>query len=351
MAQSLLASIMVLAPAIPAFAQEYLTGVEWQKPPVVTPGKSCGYPPSDAIILFDGKDLSKWNGAETWKVADGYATVGSNDIETKQHFGDSQLHIEWSAPTPATGHSQGRGNSGVFFGYYELQVLDSYQDETYYDGQAASIYKQHPPQVNAMRPPGEWNVYDVIWTAPKFTAEGKLESPAYITVLHNGVLVQNHFKLLGDTPYNRPPQYNPPSELPVRLQNHGNPVKYRNIWIRPLKEPQGKKTREPFFRDGDKETPVTATKITGQITFNGEKLASGKVHLSSEDGRTHFAAEVHGGQFTIDSVKPGEYAVTVSSKVAGQAEVPAKYGDPATSGIKVAVASGENSVKFDLVEK
>ena len=110
--------------------------------------------------------------------------------------------------------------------------------------------------VNAMRPPGEWNVYDIVWTAPRFKPDGKLQSPAYITVLHNGVLVQNHFALLGDTPYNRPPQYVPPTELPVRLQNHGNPVKYRNIWIRELKEPQGKRVREPFMREGDKETPV-----------------------------------------------------------------------------------------------
>jgi hypothetical protein len=254
----LLAAVALAAAAGLCRAQEYLTGVEWQKPPIIKPGKACGDRPSDAIVLFDGKDLSAWKGGETWKIENGVAIVGPNDIETTQHFGDSQLHVEWSAPTPATGTSQGRGNSGVFFGLYELQVLDSYENETYYDGQAGGIYKQHPPMVNVMRPPGEWNIYDILWTAPRFKADGKLESPAFITVLHNGVVVQNHFQLLGDTPYNRPPQYVPPSELPVRLQNHGNPVKYRNIWIRAMKEPQGKKIREPFMRQDGKETPIPA---------------------------------------------------------------------------------------------
>ena len=163
----------------------------------------------DAIVLFDGKDLSAWNGADTWKIEDGAdGRRPATMIETKQQFGDCQLHIEWSAPTPAKGEGQGRGNSGVFFGPYELQVLDSYENETYFDGQAGAIYKQTPPMVNAMRQPGEWNVYDVIWTAPRFNDDGTLASPAFITALHNGVVIQNHFQLLGDTPFNRPPQYN-----------------------------------------------------------------------------------------------------------------------------------------------
>jgi len=243
-------------------AQEYLSGIEWQKPPIVTPGRPStptrpGKPPSDAIVLFDGKDLSAWKDAETWKVEDGAMVVGSNYVETKQHFGDCQLHIEWSAPTPPKGESQGRGNSGVFFGAYELQVLDSYENETYYDGQAAAIYKQTPPMVNAMRPPGEWNVYDVVWTAPRFKDDGSLESPAYITVFHNGVVVQNHFQLLGDTPFHRPPQYNKHDvKQPIRLQDHGNPVKFRNIWVREIKPIEGKKTQEPFLRLGDKKLPI-----------------------------------------------------------------------------------------------
>jgi hypothetical protein len=242
-------------------AQEYLTGIEWQEPPVVTPGTPSapgkpGKPPSDAIVLFDGSNFDAWNGAEKWKIEDGVAVVNGGAIETKQKFGDSQLHVEWAAPTPPTSRSQGRGNSGVFFGDFELQVLDSYENQTYFDGQAGAIYKQNPPMVNAMRPPGEWNVYDVIWTAPRFDDAGKLKSPAYITVLHNGVVVQNHFELLGGTYYNRPPEYHPPSELPVRLQDHGNPVKFRNIWIRPLKPIEGKQAREPFLRHNGKETPI-----------------------------------------------------------------------------------------------
>jgi hypothetical protein len=182
-------------------------------------------------------------------------------IESKETFGDCQLHIEWSAPTPPVGESQGRGNSGVFFGPYELQVLDSYDNKTYYDGQAASIYKQTPPMANAMKAPGDWNVYDIAWTAPRFNDDGSLKSPAYITVFHNGVLAQNHFELLGNTPFSDPPSYNKHDlKQPIRLQDHGNPVRFRNIWVRETKPPVGKRTREPFRRDGDKETPITAAK-------------------------------------------------------------------------------------------
>ena len=244
-----------------AHAQEYLTGIEWQEPPIVTPGEKPSDAPSDAVILFDGKDLSAWKGAETWKVEDGAMVVGKQMIESKEAFGDCQLHIEWSAPTPPVGESQGRGNSGVFFGPYELQVLDSYDNKTYYDGQAASIYKQTPPMANAMKAPGDWNVYDIAWTAPRFKADGSLESPAYITVFHNGVLVQNHFELLGNTPFSDPPSYNQHDvKQPIRLQDHGNPVRFRNIWVRETKPAVGKRTREPFRRDGDNETPIKAAK-------------------------------------------------------------------------------------------
>ncbi len=230
-------------------AQEYLPGIEWPKPPIITPGKAPGDPPSDATILFNGKDLSAWENGDKWEIVDGCAVnkPGAGYIVSKQHFGDCQLHIEWSCPTPATGEGQGRGNSGVFFGPYELQVLDSYENETYYDGQASAIYKQQPPMVNVMRKPGEWNVYDVVWTAPVFK-DGKIASPAYITVLHNGVATLNHFALLGDTPYTRPPQYNDVGELPIQLQDHGNPVRFRNIWIRPLKPIVGKRVKEPNMK-------------------------------------------------------------------------------------------------------
>ncbi|WP_428307607.1 3-keto-disaccharide hydrolase [Lacipirellula sp.] len=255
-ASATLALLLSLA-ASAAPAQEYLNGIEWQEPPVVTPGEKCGEAPSDAVILFDGKDLSAWKGAETWKVQDGAMVVGKQMIESKQAFGDSQLHIEWSAPTPPVGESQGRGNSGVFFGPYELQVLDSYKAKTYFDGQAAAIYKQTPPMANAMKAPGDWNTYDVIWTAPRFKDDGSLESPAYITVLHNGVVAQNHFQLLGNTPFNEPPKYvKHDVKQPIRLQDHGNPVRFRNIWIRETKPAEGKQVKEPFIRNGDKETPV-----------------------------------------------------------------------------------------------
>ena len=238
---------------------EYLTGIEWPEPPVVKPGKTDNDPPSDAIVLFDGKDLSAWENGDKWKIEDGVAIVRDTDIATKQSFGDVQLHVEWTAPVPARGSGQGRGNSGVFLmGRYEMQVLDSYQNDTYHDGQAAAIYKETPPMVNAMRPPGEWNTYDIVWTAPKFSDDGKLKSPAYITAFHNGLLVLNHFALKGTTFFNRPHEYEPHGKAPIRLQNHGNPVRFRNIWVRELKAIEGKRVREPFFRDGSgKEWPVS----------------------------------------------------------------------------------------------
>lgn len=226
-------------------AQEYLSGIEWAEPQVIDPGPPGG-PPSDATVLFDGKDMSKWNGADNWKVSDGVVTAGPGGVVTKDVFGDCQLHVEWKADEQAKGSGQGRSNSGVFLmGKYEVQVLDSYNNETYYDGQCGAIYKQHPPLVNACRKPGEWQTYDIIWKGPRFE-DGKLVSPAYITVLQNGVVIQNHFELEGDTPYNRPPAYTPhPPKGPISLQYHGNPVQFRNIWIRELKELDHKRVSEP----------------------------------------------------------------------------------------------------------
>ena len=182
-----LASIAIsVACATSAFADEYLNGIKWTPPATITPGARDADAPSDAIKLFDGKDLSQWKNADSWVVKDGVAICGKAQITTKQEFGDCQLHIEWSAPKPAVGSGQGRGNSGVFMmGRYELQVLDSYDNMTYSDGQAGAIYKQTPPMVNAMRKPGEWNSYDIFWTGPRFKEDGSLESPAYITAIHN----------------------------------------------------------------------------------------------------------------------------------------------------------------------
>jgi hypothetical protein len=222
------------------------------QPKVVTPGtfstaKTPGNPPSDAIVLFDGTDLSKWRTGDGkpsgWKVEDGTMVVppkntpGGGDIWTKDEFGDCQLHIEFATPTPPKGDSQGRGNSGVFlFGLYEFQVLDSYNNRTYADGGAASLYGQYPPLVNASRPPGEWQVYDIVFTAPRFQDQ-KVETPAYITAFHNGVLVHNHTAYLGPSGHRMLAKYTPHKATgPIKLQDHGNPTKYRNIWIRPLKD-------------------------------------------------------------------------------------------------------------------
>jgi len=238
--------------------EEYLNGITWTRPEIITPGEGNTAPPSDAIVLFGGTDLSKWKNADNWRVEDGAMVAGKGVVQSKDEFGDCQLHIEWSAPTPPKGTSQGRGNSGIFFfGKYEIQVLDSYDNETYFDGQAGAIYKQTPPMANAMRPPGEWNTYDIFWTAPRFNEEKVFNSPAFITAIHNGVLILNHFELKGDTPFNRPPRYESHGEVgPISLQDHGNPVRFRNIWVRSIKPAEGKQDRTPFIRDGEKETPI-----------------------------------------------------------------------------------------------
>jgi len=251
--------LLALAPQ--ASAKEYLNGIKWQSPAKVTPGQTNSDPPSDAVVLFDGTNLDAWKGGDKWKVEDGVAIVGSGYISTKQEFGDCQLHVEWSSPNPPSGSGQGCANSGVFFlEKYEIQVLDSFSTETYHDGQAGAIYKQTPPAVNAMRPPGEWNVYDLFWTSPRFDESGALESPAYITAMHNGVLILNHFELKGPTPFDQVPKYTAHSPKgSIGLQDHGNPVRYRNIWIREYQPAQGEQVREPFFREGDgTETPIKA---------------------------------------------------------------------------------------------
>ena len=237
--------------AVFAVNREYIPGIEWPEPTVVTPGEN-GSPPSDAIVLFDGKDLSAWEPGDKWKVAGGVLTEGRGDIHTKQNFGDIQLHIEWSSPNPPKGRDQDRGNSGIFLqDRYELQILDSYENETYFEGQAGSIYKQTPPLVNAMRPPGEWNTYDVVWNAPKFNEDGSLKSPAYVTALQNGVLILNNFAVLGETPWAEVPKYTSHGPGPIRLQDHGHPVRFRNIWVRELKPLESKRVHEPTFEDHD----------------------------------------------------------------------------------------------------
>lgn len=233
-----------------------IPGTKWHvhdgmrpQPPIVTPGEpstqdKAGTAPSDATVLFDGKDLSKWRKGDGqdagWKVENGYMEVvgKTGDIFTREQFGpDVQLHIEFATPPPV-GDGQGRGNSGcLFYGRYEIQVLDSYNNPTYPDGQATGIYAYMPPQVNASRKPGEWQFYDIIFEGPRFK-DGKLEKPAYATVFHNGVLTQNHVALIGDTNHRTVGTYKPhPEKGPIKLQDHGNPMRFRNIWIRSIKNP------------------------------------------------------------------------------------------------------------------
>jgi hypothetical protein len=209
-------------------------------PRVVDPG-GPNRPPSDALVLFDGRSLSEWSGRDgtaRWTVAEGAMTVvdGTGDIATRRAFGDVQLHIEWRTPAEVEGESQGRGNSGVFLmERYEVQVLDSYRNETYVNGQAGAVYKQYPPMVNASKGPGEWQSYDIIFKAPRFRPDGTLERPATFTVFQNGVLVQNHVEVKGTTTNVGEPRYQAhPEKAPLKLQDHHNPVSYRNIWIREI---------------------------------------------------------------------------------------------------------------------
>lgn len=214
------------------------------QPPIVNAGRfvASGPPPSDAIVLFGGRSLVAWEadagGLPGWIVRDGYFEVapGTGGIHTRQSFRDVQLHIEWSAPSPPAGEGQDRGNSGVFLmRRYEVQVLDSYRSDTYPDGMAGAIYGQYPPLVNATRPPGEWNVYDIIFRAPRFLDDGTLEEPARVTVFHNGVLVQHDETLVGPTSHTtRAPYEAHADRLPIGLQDHDHPVRFRNIWVREL---------------------------------------------------------------------------------------------------------------------
>jgi len=210
-------------------------------PEAVVPGTpstqtQVGSAPADAIVLFDGTSLDAFDGGP-WDLEDGLMTVnGKGDIRTKQSFGDVQLHVEWRAPHEPEKSSQGRGNSGVFLmGQYEIQILNSYQNRTYADGQAAALYGHKPPDVNATLPSGQWNSYDIIFKAPRFNESGEIESPAYVTVLHNGVLVQNHVELIGASGHRRVGKYNAhASKLPIKIQDHSNPISFRNIWVREL---------------------------------------------------------------------------------------------------------------------
>lgn len=256
-----LAGGLICLTAIPALAQQkegfkdtpQLPDGKWlvhdadrPAPTLVTPASAPGGAPSDAIILFDGKSADAWRGERgPWPVADGAMTVpsreqsgGENNLVSKQSFGDVQLHLEFRSPNPPKGNSQDRGNSGIWFMQrYEVQILDGYQNPTYADGTVGAVYGWKPPLVNAARKPGEWQSYDIIFERPRFAADGKLLRPAYVTALLNGVVVQNHQAMLGTTIWRKVASYQAHADAaPLQLQDHGSPVSYRNIWVRPLAE-------------------------------------------------------------------------------------------------------------------
>jgi len=241
MKSSVIACLLLFAS--PVFAQEFTPAMteQWEPvPPVITSGR-MGAPPSDAVVLFDGSNLNAWEsvrgGDAGWVVAEGSMTVsaGTGDIRTKQKFSDVQLHIEWRTPSSGDGEGQDRGNSGVYFHeIYEVQVLDSFGNTTYPNGQAGAVYKQHTPLVNASRGPGEWQMYDIVFMSPVFAEGGEVIRPASVTVFHNGVLIQNHVELSGPTLYIGIPKYAPHGPGSIKLQDHGHPVSYRNVWVREL---------------------------------------------------------------------------------------------------------------------
>lgn len=276
------------------------------QPPVITPAVAStqdqvGKAPSDAVVLFDGKDLSRWvsmDGSPTkWITRDGYMECvrGSGYVRTLQNFGDCQLHVEWATPVPAHGEGQGRGNSGVFLGLdrYEIQVLDSYGSKTYADGSAGAIYGQYPPLANACRPPGEWQVYDIIYTAPRFDAEGKLLSPVRLTVFHNGVLVQNNVQLTGPTSWlERAPYQYHPEKQPISLQDHGNPVRFRNIWVRELGKPGKKEFTLP---------DALLNSYVGKYTVSDNN----NIEVTREGGQ--LAARLFGVKFVLFAESPTKF--------------------------------------------
>jgi hypothetical protein len=274
------------------------------QPSVVAPAtastqEQAGKPPSDAVVLFGGKDLSQWvsmDGSPTkWITRDGYmeCVKGSGYIRTLQNFGDCQLHVEWATPVPGEGKGQGRGNSGVFVGLdrYEIQVLDSYQNVTYADGGAGSVYGQYPPLVNVCRPPGEWQVYDIVYTAPRFDPEGKLLSAARLTVFQNGVLIQNNVELTGPTGWlDRAPYQAHAEKQPISLQDHGNPVRFRNIWVREL----GKPGKQEFTLATAVLDRYTGSYDPIEITRDGSQLVArlgGRKFLLFAESPTKFFAK------------------------------------------------------------
>lgn len=318
----MIAATRILGGATPGYAQPDPAWLDHDRarplPPVVQPGapgtaERAGKAPSDAVVLFDGKDLSQWvslDGSPTrWIAREGYmeCVQGSGYVRTLQNFGDCQLHVEWATPTPAHGEGQGRGNSGVFLGLdrYEIQVLDSYGNKTYADGSAASVYGQYPPLVNVSLPPGQWQTYDIVYTAPRFDPQGKLLSPVRLTVFHNGVLVQNNAELTGPTSWLERAPYSPhPEKQPISLQDHGNPVRFRNIWVRELGKPGRKEfTFADSFLDGytgKYENNIEVTREGGQLAAR----VGGVKFILFAESPTRFFAKTTDVQIEFPSSSP-----------------------------------------------
>src|SRR2546423_10769902 len=299
------------------------------KPATVSTPERAGQAPSDATVLFDGKDLSAWvamDGSPTkWVMRDGYmeCVKGSGYVRTLQSFGDCQLHVEWATPSPPVGEGQGRGNSGVFLGLdrYEVQVLDSYQAQTYADGSAAAIYGQYSPLANASLPPGQWQTYDIIYTAPRFDASNKVLSPVYLTVIHNGVVVQNHVQLTGPTSWlERAPYHYHPEKQPISLQDHGNPLRFRNIWVRELGRP------------GKKEFMLPEALLDSYAgTYDN-------IEVSREDN--HLAARLGGVRFVLFAESPTRFFAKTTDL---QLEFPSREQQPES--VKWSVGEGANMAK------
>ncbi|HNQ90182.1 MAG TPA: DUF1080 domain-containing protein [Verrucomicrobiota bacterium] len=296
-------------------------------PRVVEPGSAStqdqpGKAPADAIVLFDGTSIAPWvamNGEPTrWIVKDGAmeCVPGSGYIRTLQCFGDAQVHVEFATPAQAEGSSQGRGNSGFFLGMtrYEIQILDSYNNPTYADGSCASVYNQYPPLVNASRPPGQWQSYDLVWTAPRFTPDGALQSPARLTLLHNGVLVHHNAELIGNTGWvTRGPYHPHPEKLPLCIQDHGNPVRFRNIWVREL----GRPGRPEYYL-----ADATLDRYTGKYEVNKDWI----VEITRRDGNLFF--QWYGEDFLVFATSPNRFfAKTTDVQVEFKTEgnVPVAY--------------------------
>ncbi len=318
-----------MSPASPAIPKAALSVFDWPQhdrnrpgPPVVRPGgfstqERPGHPPSDAVVLFDGTSLDAWAAPEgspaPWRVTGGWleCIAGAGNIRTIQAFGDCQLHLEWAAPNPPDGTGQARGNSGVFLmGLYEIQILDSYENPTYADGCAGAVYGQHPPLANASLPPGGWQSYDILFARPRFHPDGRLHAPARLTVFHNGIVVQNHVELVGPTGWLLREPYRPhPDKLPLALQDHGSPVRFRNIWIRELDSD----ARDPEFLYGHD----TLDRLTGRYQADGDL----SIRITRDGDHLHAAITLPGKTipFPLHAASPLEfYARSFDGRLAFQ---------------------------------